>query len=210
MLGPLEVRADSGCVLKIGGARLRALLILLALQPGQLVTTARLTDGLWGEQLPADAGNALQALVSRLRRAVPDAVIAARPAGYQLKLAPESVDVTRFERLAAAGRAELRADPARAAATLREALALWRGPALADVADAEFAQVAIARLDELRLAALQDRIGADLRAGAELRAGVSAPLIAELEGLVVAYPLREPLVGLLMRALQAAGRRGAA
>jgi DNA-binding SARP family transcriptional activator len=119
-------------------------------------------------------------------------------------LAPDSVDVPRFERLAAEGRAELREDPARAAATLREALALWRGPALADVADAGFAQMVIARLDELRLAALQDRIDDDLRLG------VTAPLVAELEGLVVEHPLREPLVGRLMRALQAAGRRGAA
>lgn len=97
MLGPLEVRADSGRVLEIGGSRLRALLILLALAPRQMVTTARLADGLWGERLPADAGNALQALVSRLRRAVLDAVIFARPAGYQLMLAPESADLTRFE-----------------------------------------------------------------------------------------------------------------
>jgi predicted ATPase/DNA-binding SARP family transcriptional activator len=204
MLGPLEVRAGTGRVLEIGGARLRALLILLALEPGQVVTTARLADGLWGERQPAKAGNALQALVSRLRRAVPDAVIAARPTGYQLMLSAESVDVARFEWLTAEGRAQLRADPVQAAATLREALALWRGPALADVADAEFAQAAIARLDELRLAAVQDRICADLSIG------VSAPLIAELDGLVVAHPLREPLVGLQMRALQAAGRRAAA
>ena len=204
MLGPLEVRANSGCLLEVGGARLRALLILLALQPGQVVTTSRLVDGLWDEEMPAGAANALQALVSRLRRAVPEVVIAARPAGYQLMLAPDSVDVPRFERLAAIGRAQLPGDPARAAATLRDALALWRGPALADVADAGFAQVVIARLDELRLAALQDRIDADLRLG------VTAPLVAELEGLVVEHPLREPLVGRLMRALQAAGRPGAA
>jgi DNA-binding SARP family transcriptional activator len=98
----------------------------------------------------------------------------------------------------------LRGDPARAAATLREALALWRGPALTDVAQAGFAQAVIARLDELRLATLQDRIDADPRLG------VTPPLIAELEGLVVEHPLREPLVARLMRALQAAGRRGAA
>ena len=111
----------------------------------------------------------------------------------------DQVDVFRFERLAAEGRAAR--DPRQAAATLREALALWRGPALADVAEAEFAQAPIARLDELRLTAIQDRMDADLRLG------LTEPVIAELEGLVVAHPMREPLAGLLMRALSAAGRR---
>ncbi len=204
MLGPLEVHDDAGQVLEVGGARLRALLILLALEPGRVVTTARLVDALWPEDVPAGVGNALQALVSRLRRAVPGIAIAAHPAGYQLALAPEQVDVARFERLAATGHAQLATDPAAAAATLRAALALWRGPALADVATADFARAAVVRLDELRLTAMQDRIGADLRLGSP------GPLVAELEGLVAAHPLREPLVGLLMRALAATGQRGAA
>jgi DNA-binding winged helix-turn-helix (wHTH) protein len=170
MLGPLEVRDSSGDVVEVGGARLRALLIMLALRPGQLVTSSQLIEGLWGEQPPSEPGNALQALVSRLRRAVPEAEIASRPAGYQLMIDPEATDVTRFEKLASRGRAQLRDDPAEAARTLRAALALWRGPALADSAEAaagiaDAAQPVIARLDELRLSAMQDRIAADLGLG---------------------------------------------
>ncbi len=204
MLGPLEVRTGAGPPVPVGGALLRTLLILLALEPGQVVPTSRLVDGLWEERVPSGAGNALQALVSRLRRAVPELVVTARPAGYQLDLDPGDTDIGRFERLAAAGHARLRDDPAAAAAILTEALALWRGPALADVADAGFARAPIARLDELRLTALQDRIDADLLLGPP------ASLIAELEGLVAAHPLREPLVARLMRALSGAGRPGAA
>jgi predicted ATPase/DNA-binding SARP family transcriptional activator len=206
MLGPLEVRTDddSGVVSDVGGSRLRALLIMLALRPGQLVPASQLIDGLWADQAPAGAANALQALVSRLRRALPGAVIESRPAGYQLKLDPRATDVVRFEELAAQGRTQLRDDPAAAAATLREALALWRGPALVDVADRDFGQAVIARLDELRLLATENRIDADLRTG------VTATLVAELEGLVVAYPMREPMAARLMRALHACGRRGAA
>ena len=204
MLGPLEVRAGSGEVLEVGGARLRALLIMLALRPGQLVPASQLIDGLWAEQPPAAALNALQALVSRLRRALPEAVIESRPAGYSLRLDPRDTDIVRFEELAAAGRAQLRADPAAAAATLRRALALWRGPALAEVAETEFGQAVIARLDELRLIATEHRIDADLRTGPP------APLVAELEELVIAHPMREPLAARLMRALYASGRRGAA
>jgi len=206
MLGPLEVRTDddSGITLDVGGSRLRALLIMLALRPGQLVPASQLIDGLWADQPPAGAANALQALVSRLRRALPDAVIESRPAGYQLKLDPRSTDIVRFEELAAEGRAQLRDDPAAAAVTLREALTLWRGPALVDVADSDFGQVVIARLDELRLLATENRIDADLRTG------VTATLVAELEGLVVAHPMREPMAARLMRALHACGRRGAA
>jgi len=189
---------------EVRGSRLRALLILLALDAGRVVTTGRLAGALWEDQFPAAAANALQALVSRLRRALPEAVITAHPAGYQLMLDPGQVDVVQFERLAADGHAALRDDPGRAAHLLREALALWRGPALADVAGADFAAAAIARLSERRLTAIQDRVDADLRLGP------AAPLVAELEGLVAAYPLREPLIGALMRALAASGQPGAA
>jgi predicted ATPase/DNA-binding SARP family transcriptional activator len=206
MLGPLEVRTDGdpGEIIEVAGARLRALLIMLALHPGQLVTASQLIDGLWPAEMPAAASNALQALVSRLRRALPGAVIEARPAGYQLTLDPRSTDIVRFENLAAAGRARLRDDPTAAAATLRQALALWRGPALAEVAETEFGQAAIARLDEQRLNTLEARVDADLRTGN------TASLVAELEGLVIAHPMREPLAARLMRALHATGRRGAA
>jgi Bacterial transcriptional activator domain len=131
-------------------------------------------------------------------------VIESRPAGYQLMLDPRDTDIVRFEELAAAGRAQLRTDPAAAAATLRQALGLWRGPALVEVTGNEFGAAVIARLDELRLTATEHRIDADLRTG------ITEPLVAELEGLVVAHPLREPLAARLMRALHASGRRGAA
>ena len=206
LLGPLEVRTDGdpGEIVEVAGARLRALLIMLALHPGQLVTASQLIDGLWPQEMPAGAGNALQALVSRLRRALPEAVLESRPAGYQLNIDPRRTDIVRFEDLVTAGRAQLRQDPAAAGRTLRQALALWRGPALADVADTDFGQAAIARLDELRLTAIEQRVDADLRTGD------TASLVAELEGLVIAHPMREPLAARLMRALHAAGRRGAA
>jgi predicted ATPase/DNA-binding SARP family transcriptional activator len=201
MLGPLEVRRDDGAVAaEVTGARLRALLILLALRPGQLATTSQLIDGLWGEKLPAEPVNALQALVSRLRRILPDAEIVAHQAGYQLKLDPEALDITRFERLAAAGRQRLQDDPAAAARTLREGLALWRG----ELDWTDVAPAVAARLAELRLTATQDRIAADLRLGD------GQEVVAELEQLLAEHPLREPLAGLLMRALLASGRRGAA
>jgi predicted ATPase/DNA-binding SARP family transcriptional activator len=206
MLGPLEIRTDGdpGETVEVAGTRLRVLLVMLALHPGQLVTASQLIDGLWPAEMPAAAANALQALVSRLRRALPAAVIESRPAGYQLSIDPRSTDIVRFEDLAAAGRARLRDDPATAGATLRQALALWRGPALAEVADTDFGQAAIARLNELRLSTLE------ARADADLRTGNTASLVAELEGLVIAHPMREPLAARLMRALHAAGRRGAA
>jgi predicted ATPase/DNA-binding SARP family transcriptional activator len=209
MLGPLEVRTDGdpGETLEVGGVRLRALLIMLALRPGRFVPATELIDGLWAEAAPSGALNALQALVSRLRRALPEALIESRPAGYQLTLDPLATDIVRFEQLAAAGRARLREDPAAAAAALRQALGLWRGPALVDVAETDFGRAAIARLDELRLATLEHRIDADLRTPGQ---GQPAALVAELEGLVIAHPMREPLAGLLMRALHASGRRAAA
>ena len=188
MLGPLEVRtdADPGEIVEVPGARLRALLIMLALHPGQPVPASQLIDGLWPEEMPAAAANALQALVSRLRRALPEPVIESRPSGYQIKIDPRSTDIVRFENLAAAGRAQLRDDPAAAGQTLRQALALWRGPALADVADTDFGQAAVARLDELRLTAIEQRVDADLRTGN------TASLVAEHEGLVIAHPMRSP------------------
>ncbi len=201
MLGLVEVHADDGTPVEITGARLRTLLILLALDPGRVVTTARLIDGVWGEDPPAEATNALQALVSRLRRVLPEPVVESAPLGYRLTLPPEAVDLHRFEHLAAAGAATLRTDPARAAAILREALGLWRGPALADAAGAAFAQATLARLTELRLAALGDRIEADLERG-------HGDLVAELESLVAEHPLHERFAALLMRVLTRAGRTG--
>jgi predicted ATPase/DNA-binding SARP family transcriptional activator len=207
MLGPLEVRADDGEALAVSGARLRRLLMALALHPRRVVTAGYLVDAVWGDEPPAMAGNAVQALVSRLRRALPGIEVANRANGYLLDVDPDAVDVRRFERLVTAGRAAAPTAPQEAVATLRAALDLWRGPALADAAGAEFARATVARLNELRLVALQERIDAELRRGAP---GTSGPLVAELEGLVAAHPLREPLVKLLIRALHASGDRGRA
>jgi predicted ATPase/DNA-binding SARP family transcriptional activator len=200
MLGSLEVRDRDGAAVDVAGARLRTTLIALALAPGRPVATAKLVDGIWGDRPPAGAANALQALVSRLRRALPEAVVEAHPVGYRLAIDPDAVDVVRFERLVAAGRAALSHDPALASRTLGDALALWRGPALLDVAGLEWFQAPITRLEELRLTALEDRVDADLRLGR------GAELVTELTTLVAEHPLRERLVGTLIRALSAAGR----
>jgi predicted ATPase/DNA-binding SARP family transcriptional activator len=201
LLGPLEVRAGPGLpVVEVAGPRLRRLLLRLALDPGRVVTTGQLVDAVWDQDPPAGAANALQALVSRLRRVLPDAVESS-PAGYRLAVPTEAVDANRFEALALAGRERLGADPGRARELLGEALDLWRGPALADAATAAFAGPAVARLEDLRLRALEDRVEADLAAGAGDR------LVAELEELVAANPLRERLSGQLLRALAMAGRQ---
>ncbi|MER7444946.1 AfsR/SARP family transcriptional regulator [Micromonospora avicenniae] len=200
LLGPLEVRADREALVEVGGARLRRLLIRLALDPGRLVSTGRLVDAVWDGEPPAGAANALQALVSRLRRAVPELPIDAGPGGYRLTLDRSTVDVYRFEAQLAAGRALLATDPAAAAERIDAALALWRGPALADVAGCDFARAPVARLDELRLAAAEDLM--DARAATE---GPGA-LLPRLRELVAAHPLREQLTGRLMRELHRAGR----
>ncbi|MFG2231588.1 BTAD domain-containing putative transcriptional regulator [Streptomyces sp. NPDC048723] len=200
MLGALDVRGEDGSGVGVGGTRLRALLILLALEPGRVVASELLVDGIWQDAPPAGATNALQALVSRLRRALPGVEVESHPAGYRLVVEPDAVDVVRFERLASAGRAALARDPDTAAWLLRRALELWRGPALLDVAASTFFRAPVTRLSELRMAALEDRIEADLRVGR------GRELTGELTSLVAEHPLREGLVGALMRALVAAGR----
>ena len=212
MLGPVEVRDGAGVAREVSGTRLRALLVVLALRAGQVVPAATLIDELWGERLPADAANALQALVSRLRRAVGEpAAVASSPAGYQLQINRDDIDVFRFERLAARGRAALTANPGEASALLGQALALWRGEPLPDAAETDTGQAAIARLTELHLAATEDRADAELRLSEQPGQNERVRrLIAELEGLLIAAPTRETLAALLMRALAADGRRGAA
>src|SRR3954470_23159177 len=130
MLGPFEVRTDEGVLADVPGARLRALLIALALEPGRAVPKATLVDWIWGEQPPADAANALQRLASRLRKALPEGSIEGQPDGYRLRVDPDAVDVVRFERLLRRARED--GDPMRLP-RLREALALWRGAAMQDV-----------------------------------------------------------------------------
>ncbi|MFF0968332.1 BTAD domain-containing putative transcriptional regulator [Streptomyces sp. NPDC003703] len=199
ILGPLDIRTDDGAPVDPGGPRPRALLTLLLLAAGRTVGTDRLTDGLYGAEPPAGAANALQSQISRLRRRLgPHPPVEATAAGYRIAADPDSVDAHRFARLAEEGRAALAAgDPAHAAAVLREALDLWRGPALPDLPDAH---AETARLEELRAAAAQDRIEAELALG-----GGSA-LVPELRALLARHPLSERLHALLMRALHAAGR----
>jgi predicted ATPase/DNA-binding SARP family transcriptional activator len=202
ILGPLEVRDDRGLPVPVGGARLRSLLIRLAISPGRAVPVDTLVADLWAETSPAVASNAVQALVSRLRTAVSREIVNREPTGYRLSLQPEEIDAWAFEVAVAAARDTLAdGDSARAATSLRRALGMWRGPALADVADAPFAAPTIARLGELRLAATEDRIDADLAAG---RGG---ELVHEIEELATQHPLRERLAGQLMQALYSAGRQ---
>ncbi|MFI1563173.1 BTAD domain-containing putative transcriptional regulator, partial [Streptomyces sp. NPDC020490] len=200
MLGPLEVRADGGASVDVPGVRLRGLLAALALRPGQVVPRTSLVDWIWGEHPPADATNALQRLVSRLRKALPDGVVEGHPAGYRLAVDPDAVDAVRFERLLSTGPGA--EDASRRVRLLREALGLWRGAALQDVGlhDSAACGAAAARLEELRLTALEERYDA------EAALGQAADTVTELSDLVAAHPLRERLVAALMRALAAAGR----
>ncbi|PWW65872.1 BTAD domain-containing putative transcriptional regulator [Actinokineospora spheciospongiae] len=208
MLGPVRVTGAGAVEVELGGARLRMLLARLALDAGRVVTSAALIDSLWGDEPPADAVNALQSLVSRLRRALragADGLVESSASGYRLVVDRDDVDVHRFERLAAEGRLALREGrPTEAAAALRAALELWRGPALSGLADAPFAGAAITRLTELRVAALEDRLAADVDLGGH------ADTVAELHGLVAEHPLRERAAGLLVRALYLSGRQAEA
>ncbi|MEV4626872.1 BTAD domain-containing putative transcriptional regulator [Micromonospora sp. NPDC049523] len=206
ILGPTRVLRADGEQVAVGGTRLRALLTLLLVDAGRVVPVPRLIDGLYGETPPHGAANALQSQISRLRQALPGPdpahpLVEFHQTGYRLAVDPEQVDAHRFGRLATAGRRALTTgDRPTAAALLREALDLWRGAPLADIADTPAGRAHAARLDELRLDAVEDRIDAEL--GLPDR----APPIGELRELVTAYPLRERLRALLMRALYTAGR----
>jgi DNA-binding SARP family transcriptional activator len=199
ILGPLEV-ADGDAVIPLAGAKQRGLLAILLLSANETVSSDRLIDELWGGQSPESGRTALQVRVSQLRKALGAAgdAIDTRAPGYVLRLEPEQLDLHRFERLV--GEADA-AEPALAAAKLREALALWRGPPLADLSYESFAQPAIRRLGELRLAALEKRVDADLALGRH------ADLVAELETFVADHPLRERLRAQLMLALYRCGRQ---
>ncbi|WP_020659210.1 ATP-binding protein [Amycolatopsis benzoatilytica] len=201
VLGPLEVAVDRG-VLEIGGARLRALLARLAVDVGRPVAVAELIDALWPEGTPVSPAASLQSLVWRLRQALPDGqVVRSGEAWYQLDLPRDAVDAFRFERLAEEGQRALRAgDAVRARQRLREALRLWRGDPLVDVAPAPYAIALGVRLREVWLTALEDRLAADLQAGP------ASSVVAELTELTAAHPLRERLWVLLVTALNADGR----
>jgi DNA-binding SARP family transcriptional activator len=200
ILGPLEVVGESGAV-SLGGQKQRALLALLLVRAGEVVATDRLVDQLWGEHPPKTATTSLQNFVSQLRKLLGRNVLVTRPPGYVLSIDPSSLDLGRFEQFVADAK---RAEPAERVAKLREALALWRGPPLADLAFETFAQTEIRRLEELRLDALEARIDADLELGE------GATLVSELEALVALYPVRERLRGQLMLALYRSGRQAEA
>jgi YVTN family beta-propeller protein len=205
VLGPLEVRED-GRVIPLGGAKQRALLASLLLHANEVVSRDRLIDGLWGQDPPATAAHIIETYVSRLRRVlrevgIHDALIM-RPPGYMLRIDPDELDLNRFENLLREGRRALgEGNPETAAEHLQQALALFRGPPLDDVAFFPFAQAELGRLVEMRLSALEGRIDADLAGGR------STVLVGELEALVKTYPLRERLHGQLMLACYRAGRQ---
>ena len=208
ILGPLEV-VDGGSALRVGGPRHRKLLAVLLLNEGAAVSSDHLIDALWGANPPASAIAILQVRISEIRSALRSASAGAEGgiitlhAGYRLEAGIDALDSRRFERLAIAGHQALaHGDNAAAGAKLREALALWRGPALAELTDELFAQGEIARLESLRLQALEDRLDADLALG---RPGEA---VADLEALVAEHPLRERFWGQLMLAHYRAGRQG--
>jgi DNA-binding SARP family transcriptional activator/ABC-type branched-subunit amino acid transport system substrate-binding protein/streptogramin lyase len=204
LLGPLEVVDGDGAV-RLAEGRQRGVLVLLLLHRNETVSSDRLIDALWGERPPATAAKVLQNHVGQLRRALGDREgvrLQTRGRGYAIRVESGELDIDRFEQLVREGSDALTHDDAAGAATrLREALALWRGPALADVAYESFAQPEIARLEERRLVALEQRIDADLALGRH------ADVIAELESLVAEHPLREQLRGPLMLALYRSGRQ---
>ncbi len=201
ILGPLEI-VERDRPVSVGAPKVRALLAVLLLHRGEVVSTDRLIDALWGERAPATAAKTVQVYVSNLRKALGDGLLVTRGHGYLLRVASGQVDLDRFDALSADGRRALHAgDPQVARDRLRDALALWRGPPLEDFAYEPFAQSDIARLEEARLEALEDRIDADLAAGEQ------AGLVGELEALVAEHPVRERLQGQLMLALYRSGRQ---
>jgi DNA-binding SARP family transcriptional activator len=200
LLGPLEVAGADG-PLPLGGQKQKALLAVLLLDAGHVVSTDRLIEALWGNEPPRTAATSLQNFVSQIRKLVGADALLTKPPGYVLEIEDEQLDLKRFTHLVDEARA---AEPEERVGLLREALALWRGVPLADFAYDEFAQGEIGRLGELRLAAVEQRIDA------ELELGRHEDVIAELESLVAENPLRERLRALLMVALYRSGRQAEA
>jgi len=212
ILGPLEVLAN-GRPLALGGAKPRAVLAVLLLHVNETVSVDSLIDALWGESAPNGAVQSVRVHISRLRKVLengraegdPPSVLVTTAGGYELRVGGDNLDLSRFEGLFAEGQRALAEErPERAAELLSQALALWRGPALADLAFEPFAQAEAARLDELRVAAFEDRIEADLALGRH------AAVASELEPLITAHPLRERLRRLQMLALYRSGRQAEA
>jgi DNA-binding SARP family transcriptional activator len=201
LLGPLEVVVD-GAPLRLAAGKPRALLAFLLLNANRVVATEALTDALWGDEPPERATKTLQVYVSQLRKELGPDRLVTRPPGYELRVEESELDLDRFTALAAQARERLAAGDASAAARgFRDALGLWRGPPLREFRDEPFAQREGARLDDLRLGTLEDRLHAELDAGA------TAAVVPELEQLVASEPLRERPRELLMLALYRAGRQ---
>ena len=200
ILGPLEVVGEQGLI-PLGGRMQRSLLGGLVIRAGQVVSTDRLIDELWGERPPKNAKTSLQNTVVQLRKLLGPEALVRRAPGYVLQVEPDQVDAVRFERLVAEARGLPAAERSR---QIAEALALWRGPPLADLEFERFAEGEVRRLEELRLDALEERIDADLELGR------GSELVPELESLVGRYELRERLRGHFMVALNRAGRQAEA
>ncbi len=201
LLGPLEVLDETGPLL-LGGRKQRSVLALLVLEAPRPVPTDRLIDVLWGERPPRTAATSLQNFVSQLRKTLGSDTLVTKAPGYALAIRPEQVDLNRFRDLASQGRAT--EDAAERASRLRTALEIWRGPALADLEFEAFAPAAVAPLEEERIAALEERIEADLETGRH------GDVVGELEALVEQHPVRERLRAQLMLALYRSGRQAEA
>jgi lactate 2-monooxygenase len=200
ILGPIEV-SENGRKHPLGGSKRRAVLAILLLHANEIVSVERLADELWSDEQPQNAAGAIHNHVSRLRKLLGADILATHPGGYSLEVDPSRIDLHRFEQLIADAES---ADAATSAALLHDALALWRGPALADLAFEPFAASEAKRLEEARLAALENRIDSDLALGKH------HDLIGELEQLVAPHPLRERLRGQLIVSLYRAGRQAEA
>jgi DNA-binding SARP family transcriptional activator len=203
LLGPLEIELE-GRPVPLGGRAPRALLARLLLDANRAVAVDRLVEDLWGEEAPASAVKMIQIHVSALRKVLPEGMLVTRSRGYALEIDPDAVDLVRFEALRREGQEALATGSHELAAErLREAAGLWRGPALGEF-DEPFAAIESARLEELRVASIEDRIEA------ELALGRHAGLVGELDALVARHPLRERLRGQLMLALYRSGRQAEA
>lgn len=202
LLGPLEV-ADGDASVRIAAGKQRALLAVLLLDANRAVAASRLVDDLWGDEVPASAAKMVQIYVSRLRKALPGDRLETRGSGYLLRVEPDEVDLERFQRIATEARGLAGSRPGEALELFEEALALWRGPALAEF-DEPFARAEADRLEELRLSVVEDAMDARLALGRH------ADLVGELDSLVARHPHRERLRARQMLALYRSGRQSEA
>jgi serine/threonine protein kinase/DNA-binding beta-propeller fold protein YncE len=201
LLGPVEV-GSNGRTLPLGGPKARTLLAHLLLEANRVVSADRLIDAIWGDEPPDTARNTLQTYIRHLRKALGGERIQYRSSGYAIMVDTDQVDALRFDALVQQARGLLAVDPSESIRILQEALGLWKGPALADLSDQASLRSEIARLEELRLAAVEDRLGAQLAVGGHRE------LVPELGTLISAHPLRERLWGYAMVALYRSGRQG--